>query len=111
MKVISLQLSPAEAKKDAGLPLEASENLPKYPYGTSLSLDDDELKKLGITGEQKAGTKFIIAGMVEVVGYSKDVTQAGERECLRLQITELGLAKKGKTVAETFYGAAGEGAK
>lgn len=110
MKVVSLKLDPAEAKEERGVPLDAAENLPKYPYGTSLSLDDDELKKLGITAEQKIGAKFVLAGLVEVTGYSKNASQAGERQCLNLQITELGLMKKGATIAETLYPTAeGEG--
>lgn len=104
MKLVSLKLSPAEAKEESGVPLDAAENLPKYPYGTSISLDDDELKKVGITAEQKVGAKFVIAGLVEVVGYEKSASQAGERQCLRLQITEMGLSPKGATAAEILYG-------
>src|SRR4051812_38979480 len=96
MKLVSLELSAADAKEEGGCdPTPA--DLPKYPYGTCLYLDEDEQAKLGIKEMPDVGTEFPIEGVVKVVGTSQRETQGGVRKTLDLQITKMGLGITDKT--------------
>lgn len=89
MKLVDLKLSKADAKDEAGC--APSSDKPLYPYGTTLYLDEDEQKKLGIKDMPDVGTEFPIEALVVVVGTSERQTQDGTRKTLDLQITKLGI--------------------
>lgn len=105
MKTVSLELSPAEAKKESGDAMEME--APKYPYGTCLYLDDATLKMFGITDVSaiKVGAVMSIMGNVKVVGTSKREYEGGEHQCLDLQITDLGMEGEKVPLAQRMYDA------
>lgn len=75
--MVDMALTPAEAKEDAPQPVaEAAIKGPRYPYGLSISLGDDELKKLGLGDELPSAGE-----MIHLFAMAK-VTSAGEHESM-----------------------------
>lgn len=112
----NLALSPEEAKKEYGdcCVSPEGENLPKYPYGLSLYLDDDTLKKLGITDLPKVGTSMPATITVTVTGTSQRATQSSKegeqmRTCVDLQITDMDITTPTKSAADVLYGSSSNG--
>lgn len=94
MAMKDMALTKAEAKDMASCePAEGGEDLPKYPYGLTLYLDDDVLAKLGMSGPLPApGTELMLSAKVKVTGTSSRETLDGEPEqCLDIQITAMDL--------------------
>lgn len=87
----NMKMSAKEAKGMGG-PTEAVANQPKYPYGLRISLNDETLKKMGITNLPKAGEKMKIYAAVDVAGSSaNDTMDGGKSLSMELQITDLAL--------------------
>lgn len=86
-KLVSLKLTRKEAKDDSGIPPE----LPEYPWGTQLHLDEDEQKKLGIKSMPSVGTEYPITAVCRVIGTSERETQDGKRSSLDVQIISMAL--------------------
>ena len=104
----NLALTKDEAKSEYGVE-PSDDSLPKYPYGLTLYLDDDTLKKLGITDLPKVGTSMPATITVMVTGTSQRATQSskdGEQmhTCVDLQITDMDLTMPQKTAADVLYG-------
>jgi hypothetical protein len=104
----NLAMSKDEAKKEYGAEPE-DDDLPKYPYGLSIYLDDDTLKKLGITDVPKVGTSMPATITVMVTGTSQRATQSskdGEQmsTCVDLQITDMDITIPSKSAADVLYG-------
>jgi hypothetical protein len=105
----NLAMTPEEAKAHYGdccSPEEAS--LPRYPYGLSIYLDDDALKKLGITDLPKVGESIPATITVMVTGTSQRATQSGKdgetmRTCVDLQITDMDITMPAKSAAAVLY--------
>ncbi len=106
--MVNLALTKAEAKEETG----ATPDLPKYPYGLSLYLDDEILEKMGITEMPKVGSVLQLQAMVTVTGTSQRATQtekeSGEAaestsSCVDLQITDMELQGPAKDKAKTLY--------
>jgi major coat protein len=87
----SMKLTKAEAKTMLGcMPEEGSG--PAYPYGLTLYLNEDSLKKLGIAGLPDVGVKLNLAAMCTVTGTSSRQEQDGSaHQCVDLQITDMEL--------------------
>lgn len=90
MKLVSLAMSPEEAKDDAPCAAPDAGDAPKYPYGTCLYLDEDALKKLGIKEMPSVGTEIPVQALAKVTGTSERETQEGTRKTLDLQIVKMG---------------------
>ncbi len=88
MELVNLKLSPAEAKE---ITTPDPSDGPKYPYGLRISLDDDTLKKLGLTELPAIDTKLVLTARAEVCSTSDYDSQSGSHRSLDLQITELAL--------------------
>jgi hypothetical protein len=108
----SLALTADEAKKEYGdcCVSPDADSLPKYPYGLTLYLDDDTLKKLGITDLPKVGTSIPATITVMVTGTSQRATQSSKegetmRTCVDLQITDMEMTMPAKSAADVLYGA------
>lgn len=105
----NLALTKKEAKAEYGDSAKPSdEDLPRYPYGLTLYLDDDTLEKLGITDLPKVGSTMLAQITVMVTGTSQRATQStkeGEtlRTCVDLQVTDMDLAAPVKDKAKTLY--------
>lgn len=110
----NLALSPDEAEKEYGdcCASPDGDSLPKYPYGLTLYLDDDTLKKLGITDLPKVGASMPATITVMVTGTSQRATQSSKdgetmRTCVDLQITDMDITMPSKSAADVLYGAKG----
>ena len=98
MKDISL--TAAEAKENMiGCASIDSADAPKYPWGTSLDLDDDTLTKLGITKLPDVGEELALTAVVKVTRISANEDQGGTRQCLGLQITSMELNIPSQVIA------------
>lgn len=84
--MVSLKLTPKAKKEQNEL---AEYKPPEYGYGTQISLEDDQLKKLGLSSDMKVGTELEIKGKVTVKGLQKSAGEHGEHESLQLQITDM----------------------
>jgi hypothetical protein len=73
-----------------GLAEPTENNGPAYPYGLTISLDNESLKKLAM-GLPQVGDTFILEGICEVIAVSKDQQQFEDGKRVELQITALGL--------------------
>lgn len=71
-------------------PSVAEQNI--YPYNLCITLENDELEKLGIDLEDQdcqVGNYLHLHALAEVTGVSKRDTGEGVKHCLNLQITHL----------------------
>ena len=81
-------------------------DMPKYPYGLSLYLTDEILKKLGMT-TPTVGQKVTITATAEVTGFSSrkqadgDPTSTADIQITMMDITPT--AVDTTTAAETLY--------
>lgn len=83
----------AKEKKERNSPTEAAKyDGPDYPYGLTLRLEDEHLKKLGISSLPKVGTSMAIEATCKVTSVSSNESERGSsRRCIELQIQKLGL--------------------
>jgi hypothetical protein len=87
-KMVDLARAPAEVKKANTVNYKPS----PYGYGTSISLDHDQLKKLGITELPEVGDEYSITASGKVTSASKNSSEeSGSRTSLSIQITHLKL--------------------
>lgn len=100
--MINMKMTPDEAKAECS-PME--DGGPAYPYGLSISLDDEVLAKLGITTPPAVGAKMTLQAMVEVTNTSQYENQDGKDVCISLQITDMELSGAGDpSAASVLYG-------
>lgn len=104
--MISMKLTPEEAKDEAGCCVPEPGEGPAYPYGLCLYLDDETLTKLGITTLPDVGTKMQLTAVVEVTSNSQRQTQDGKTVNMDLQITDMELSgsEAQKDQATMLYG-------
>lgn len=101
--MISTKMSKEEAKEYTSGPSEA--NAPLYSYGTSLCLDDELLKRLGIDEPPAVGTVLTLVAKVTVTGTSVNQQQDGDKEArCDMQITDMELKGDGPNAASVLYG-------
>lgn len=86
-KLISLKLDKKESKKESP---EAREiEGPRYPYGTSLYLDEVAMEKLGIAEMPEVGEECRIVATAKVTGTSSREYDGGSHKTLDIQLTEM----------------------
>lgn len=100
MQLVSMQLTESEAKEESGI-ASATEDLPRYPYGLCLDLDDEALTKLGITDMPAVGSTLQLVARVRVTRISQYENQEGKDACLGLQITDMGLGSDAAPAARS----------
>lgn len=91
MSLVDLKMSKKELKAESQ-PSLADQN--PYPYGTRISLDTDELAKLGITVKNlpKVGDAMAIDAVGTVVSVSEDETASNGYRCsVQIQIEQMEL--------------------
>jgi hypothetical protein len=104
MAMTSMKLSKSEAKDSMPICSPDDGDGPAYPYGLCLYLDDETMKKLGITDMPDVGTRLMLHATVEVTSNSQRQTQDGKTVNMDLQITDMELAAPGKSAADRLYG-------
>ena len=99
--MVDMAKTPDDVKKEVGNTLsapaasEAKPTVPTYPYGLCISLNEEDLAKLGITGElPEVGEMVHLAAMAKVTSVSeseREDTGGIKTKCCRieLQITHL----------------------
>tara|TARA_R110000868_G_scaffold628_4_gene4577 strand:- start:862 stop:1224 length:363 start_codon:yes stop_codon:yes gene_type:complete len=94
-------------KKTEEMPREYEDaDEPLYPYGLCITLDAEQLDKLGITTLPKVGGTMMIHAMAYVKSTSAYETQGGKDMSVQLQITDMDIGEedRSKDRAETMYG-------
>lgn len=82
---------------------------PLYPYGLCISLEADQLEKLGITALPKVGSTMMITAKAYVKSTSAYETQGGKDMSVSLQITDMEITgqtdgQRQQTAADGLYG-------
>lgn len=99
--MVNMKQSKEEAKEDMQ---PTAADAPEYPYGLTISIDEEAMAKLGITDLPKVGTKMQLSAVVVVCGTSQYSTQGGEDESnLSLQITDMELNTGSGDVAKRMF--------
>ena len=62
-----------------------------YPYGLSISLDQDSLEKLGIAELPKVGAEMMLMAKVKVTSTNESQHENQSHKSVSLQITEMEL--------------------
>jgi hypothetical protein len=94
MGMTSLKISKKEAKSEAKLASPYMEQ-ERYPYGLRLDLNDETLKKLGITSLPAVGGTIMFEAKAKVVGSRQSATQDSENRSIELQITDIDIDFEG----------------
>jgi len=109
MKLVSMKLDAAEREKSYGPETVAVEG-PSYPWGLSVTLDNEVLEKLGIDLPE-IGKSYLLHARVDVTRVSADQqTEGGKTRKHRsasLQITDLAIETdtgEGASAADVLYG-------
>lgn len=91
--MVSMERTKAEKKKDKelGSPIAPGDGGPDYPYGLSVELRDESLKKLGITELPEVGMKMVMECEVEVVRTSQRAGKDSSDREVGLQIVKMKL--------------------
>lgn len=107
-ELTSMQISAAERKKYAEPTLATgATDGPRYPWGLSLTLDDEALTKLGIDTLPKVGTAQMLIARVEVTRTSSDIGEdKTKRQSVSLQITDCALEPEDQrqSIEDALYG-------
>lgn len=89
-----------QSAKEAGdSPVAVSGGAPAYPYGLLVTLNDESLKKLGLSTPPAVGTKMRMTALVDVTSASANATQEGTEMRAELQITDMELSGGGDSPA------------
>ena len=89
MELKSMKMDPSQMR-DYAMPVQGSGDLPLYPYGLCLNLEDEQIKALGLAAMPEAGQTLMIMARVQVSSVSERSTQGqGKDRSLGLQITDL----------------------
>ena len=101
MALVSMKMSKKEAKEETQ---PSVDDLPAYPWGLSIHLGDDEIKKLGAE-ELTAGDEVTITCTAKVTGSSSNQSLLGDsHNSIDLQITEMEIgADGGNATTKTLY--------
>jgi hypothetical protein len=87
---VDLAITPQE-REDRATPAATSEDEPVYPFGTSISLENDQIEKLGLedgeVGEYLHGEFY-----ARLCGFHVTETESGSRKCMQIQIERIKLS-------------------
>lgn len=114
LKLVSMKRKPEPKDDDEkdGACCAPDYDRPDYPWGTRLTIENDQLDALGLTGELPAvGTTMDMVAIVSVISTRSESVEGGKMERrLELQVTDMAVQPPGPSLAERMYGA-GAGAK
>ena len=83
----NMQLSKKQSK--AEVCCTDDEKGPRFPYGLSISLDDDSLKKLGFDTLPAVGTEMIVVGIGKIRSASENRSQRGVNRDVSIQLERI----------------------
>lgn len=91
-QLTSVKLTKSEAKK-RNSPM-ATSSAPSYPWGLSLTLEDEALKKLKLATLPTVGSEIYFVACAKVTRAEQSHSEGGKlSRSVSLQVTELALAK------------------
>lgn len=97
VQLASMKRSAADKRKDMGSPCPIDSIAPDYPWGLTIHLEHDELKKLGMKDLPAVGTVFGLRAKVTVTcTRSSAVNGQDEENCVDLQITDMAVVPPGE---------------
>lgn len=103
--MVSLALTADEAKETIiGCASSDPKDMPKYPYGTTLDLNDETLKKLGLDKLPEVGEEVAITCLAKITRISAYEEQEGVERSLGLQIVDMDLNVPSQSAASKLYG-------
>jgi hypothetical protein len=93
-KLVSMKLPQPEKKRTEEVMYPTHAGGPEYPYGLQVSLETEQLAKLGVTKLPDVGATMTLTAKVEVCSVSQYESRDDEqpRRTLSLQITDLALS-------------------
>lgn len=104
MALTSMKMDPKDAK---AMVEPVAGDVPQYPYGLMLDLDDKAMKRLGIADLPPIGTVMMMMASVTVTRTSAHETQDRDKEaCIGLQVTDMSLTapQTNEAMAKRLYG-------
>lgn len=104
MKMVSMKLDKKDVKKE--MAEHSISDMPEYPYGLNIRLDDESIKKLGISELPEVGSDMVVLAKVKVEEVSsRDSLNGNENTSISLQITDMSLEKnkERKPTTEVLY--------
>ena len=95
-----------QAPEKEEMPGEYEYDEPAYPYGLCITLDAEQLEKLGITALPKVGSTMMIKAKAYVKSTGAYETQGGNDMTMSLQITDMEISGEDRqqSQAEAMYG-------
>lgn len=100
-KLVDMKYTKAEAKEEAA-EYAVGSNAPEYPWGLQIRLEDEELKKLGVSSLPDVGEEMTLTVTVKVTSVSENQYASGKTDrCVSLQITEMGMQTEEPAAAKS----------
>lgn len=102
--MISLERTDAEIAEKKSEYAEGGD-MPKYPWGLEIRLEDEELEKLKL-GMMPVGTEVTFIAKAAVTAVRENETEDGKDRCLTLQIRSMEFPGRDNSdeIAEKMYG-------
>lgn len=103
--LVNMKLSKADRDKSTEMVMPA-EDAPRYPWGLSVSLDNEVLEKLGMKELPEVGDELELLARVTVTRVSStDQAEGGPSRDVGLQMTEMALEAptRRKSTADVLY--------
>ena len=90
--MVDMAMTPKERAENAPVMPTSEYDGPKYPWGLSISLDEDALEKLEVDFESiEVGETYHLFVLAKVTAKSNSERESGEpRKCVEMQITHMG---------------------
>ena len=102
MKLQSMKRTEEDRKKSAGTIMEGEQ--PDYPWGLRITLNDEQIKALGIKALPAVGAKCAIEAVGIIQSVSDEAVDNGEsNQRIEIQITDLALAAPGTSKFAAMY--------
>ena len=98
MKMTSMEMTAEMKKRMSGemAPSKADEG-PKYPWGSRITVEDDHVEAMGLTGS-KADDEIEIMAYAKVIGSrSEDRTGGKKSRSVEIQFTEMAVGPRKKS--------------
>lgn len=90
MKMVSMAMTAKEAKDEALESAPGGGEQPEYPYGLQISMESEQMDKLGMKDMPMTGDEMTITCKVKCTGCSETDMQGGKPErSVTLQITDM----------------------